>query len=495
MSRVRVPSIPPHINSGMTQLSNKNFQSSGGKDASGGPYKGKSYKKIAQIKINENKPFILGKDEKGAKVYGRVLDIENSVSLSYSSLPGGKANKTDKITSFLKDADFGGMGGNARADQAKNTGPTESGCAFYCSLAFNVVKGKLTQADAKDKQKLKKAADFVEATSSLDDFLKNGPEDWHEENVYMNTANAVYEMYKNKIKSPVYCHRGSKFMNNIYEAYKSAKKLDAKEEKIAPGSFNADKWNPGDIWLSSFNPTSQPLKECRNFAELKQCVLSFAGQDGRKNNAELVAVSLKKPGNPAKADVQEFNTKDRSNYKKGEVKYQGFTYGRSGDFFSSNDLYIYVGGQMVQFRAFNTTYNWQGNIIGTGALGGKIGGGNIEYYLKKTGLGSLSKGSEFKETLDGQLGAKDYKLLFDLYVKYFSKQKVRSPTPLIISVSDFEQVRKSKGKAFTWQKLMGMRVIDLIEKASSAKRDDFATELIRYAASNTDISTYFIKVK
>ena len=250
----------------MTQLSNKNFQSSGGKDASGGPYKGKSYKKIAQIKINENKPFILGKDEKGAKVYGRVLDIENSVSLSYSSLPGGKANKTDKITSFLKDADFGGMGGNARADQAKNTGPTESGCAFYCSLAFNVVKGKLTQADAKDKQKLKKAADFVEATSSLDDFLKNGPEDWHEENVYMNTANAVYEMYKNKIKSPVYCHRGSKFMNNIYEAYKSAKKLDAKEEKIAPGSFNADKWNPGDIWLSSFNPTSQPLKECRNFA-------------------------------------------------------------------------------------------------------------------------------------------------------------------------------------------------------------------------------------
>jgi hypothetical protein len=42
---------------------------------------------------------------------------------------------------------------------------------------------------------------------------------------------------------------------------------------------------------------------------------------------------------------------------------------------------------------------------------------------------------------------------------------------------------------------MGMRVIDLIEKASSAKSDDFATELIRYAASNTDISTYFIKVK
>ena len=479
----------------MTQLANKNFINPG-KDASSGPYKGQSFKKIAIDKINKNIPFILGKDENGKKVYGKVLDIENSnVSLSYSTTAGGKAVKDEKISSFLKDAEFGGMGGNARADQAKNTGPTESGCALYCSLIFNVVKKKLTEADAKDKAKLKMAANFVEATSSLEDFLKNGPEDWHEENVYMNTANAVYEMYRGKIKTPVYCHRGSKFMNNIYEAYKSAKALDAKEDKIAPGSFNADKWNPGDIWLSSFDPTAQPLKECRNFAELKQCVLTFAGKDGRSSKTELLAVSLKKPGNTAKADIQEFNTKDRSNYKKGEVKYQGFSYGRSGDFFSSNDLYIYVGGQKVQFRAFNTTYNWQGNIIGTGALGGKIGGGNIDYYLKKSKIGSLSQGSQFKEVLDGQLGTRDYKLFFDLYKKYFAKQKIKSPAPLITSVAAFEQLRKSKGKAFTWQKLMGMRTIDLIESASQDQRHLFATELIRYAASNTDISTYFIKVK
>ena len=40
-----------------------------------------------------------------------------------------------------------------------------------------------------------------------------------------------------------------------------------------------------------------------------------------------------------------------------------------------------------------------------------------------------------------------------------------------------------------------MRMIDLIESSTKVKANAFATELVRYAASNTDISTYFIKVE
>jgi hypothetical protein len=480
----------------MTQLAPVDFKKDG-KSARGGPYKGKQYVEIAEIKIKENRPFIMGLGPDGTKVYGKVLNNENGTTLSYCLIPGSKiTNGTIKISSFLKDEDFGGMSGS-RVNQAKNTGPTESGCAYYCSLAFNIIKGKLVKGDD-SKTNLEAAAKFVEATSSLTEFLKEGPENWHEENVYVNTANEVYAKFGRKFKGHVYCHRGSKFMNDLYKAFASAKTLDAKEDKLAPGSFNNNKWNPGDIWLSSFDPNSQPLKECKNFTELKKCVLRFAGADSNgKSETELLAVSLKKPGNPKKAILKEFNTETRTNFRDGEVTYDGFSYGKTGDFFSSNDIYIYVGGKSVQFRAFNTSKSWQGNIIGTGALGGKIGGGNIDYYLEQSKIGTLGPNSGFHEILDSQLRPKDYKLLFLLYKKYWGKQsKVNNKKfPIILDEATFEAMRKGKEKHFTWQKLMSMRMIDLIQSASKAKANFFATELVRYAASNTQISTYFIKVE
>ena len=242
------------------------------------------------------------------------------------------------------------------------------------------------------------------------------------------------------------------------------------------------------------------MKECRNFAELKQCVLEYAGADGRKDKTELLAVSLKKPGNPNKALLNEYNTKTRSNYKKGEVTYDGFSFGKTGDFFSSNDVYLYMGGKDVQFRAFNTTTGWQGNIIGTGALGGKIGGGNIDYYLVNSGISSISArpGGEFKETTTGMLKPQDYKLLHQLYMSYFAKQSRKVDPKKFDFIDDFgafEKMRKSKGNNFAWQKLMGMRLINALETSTRPKRNNVATEIIRYAASNTDISTYFIKVE
>ena len=138
-------------------------------------------------------------------------------------------------------------------------------------------------------------------------------------------------------------------------------------------------------------PSDQPLKSYLTLPELKQAVLEGAGEDGRTIQTKILGVSLKKPGNSKKAILEKYNTKDRSNYKDGSVSYNGFTYGKKGDFFSSADVYFYIGGKEVKFRAFNTTRNWQGNIIGTGALGGKVGGGNIDYFLKKSKLKSISK--------------------------------------------------------------------------------------------------------
>ena len=57
------------------------------------------------------------------------------------------------------------------------------------------------------------------------------------------------------------------------------------------------------------------------------------------------------------------------------ISYEGFRYGKVGDFFSSQDIYMYMSGQEVQFRTFSGDSAWQGEIKGTSAAGGKIGGG------------------------------------------------------------------------------------------------------------------------
>ena len=80
--------------------------------------------------------------------------------------------------------------------------------------------------------------------------------------------------------------------------------LDKTEDKLAPGSFNNDKWNPGDIWLSTFGKTEEPLKPCRIFNDLKKCVLDFSGE-GNLPTTSLLGASLKKPA--AKAKIVEYN--------------------------------------------------------------------------------------------------------------------------------------------------------------------------------------------
>jgi len=201
----------------MAELQKKDFiDGSTLNKSSVGQFSGKTRIDIVGLKIKKGLPFYKGSSINGQKVYGQDLIGSDGKKPSMKNWPytlvygqsktaPAKSFKSEKITKFFKDEDFGG--GGSRAKQADNTGPTESGCAYYCSLAFNVKKGLLKKEDC-SKANLKKAAAFVKATSTLDHFLKNGPDDWHEENVYINTANAVYEKFKNKFNGTVYCHRG-----------------------------------------------------------------------------------------------------------------------------------------------------------------------------------------------------------------------------------------------------------------------------------------------
>ena len=57
-----------------------------------------------------------------------------------------------------------------------------------------------------------------------------------------------------------------------------------------------------------------------------------------------------------------------------------------------------------------------------------------------------------------------------------------------------EKQIKEKGNNFKFQKYMGLLLINAMESAGKSKQNIVATEILRYAASNTNISSFFVKV-
>ena len=68
-----------------------------------------------------------------------------------------------------------------------------------------------------------------------------------------------------------------------------------------------------------------------------------------------------------------------------------------------------------------------------------------------------------------------------------------------VSLGDFlilgDNFGKIKAANFYFGKYMALVFVDIIQSNSPAKRNQFATEVIRYAMSNIDnVSTYFWKI-
>jgi len=475
----------------MALLQIKDFRKPAGK----GPYAGKSREQILALRIKGLIPFKIGSST-SKDFFGSGYDIKKFTITGGFNKIDVKKNKglqTIKISQLYKDDLFGGGGGSGGG--AEDTKYTESGQCYFNSLCFNVLNRPLKRTDT-SLENLKKGAKFVQATKTVEDFYKNGPDDWIENEVYIKTANILFNNYKNKFKRPVYFHRGSKFMNDIYKAKQEVQKYELaqarKSGKLpqAPGSFSNDKWNPGDIWMSDLPPNSQPLKVFKDWSELNQSVLNEAGELKSKD-ANLLGVSLKKLGSTA--NIKKFNLPKRVNNI--SVPFKGFIFGKNGDFFSSIDMYFKLGLGEVQFRAFNSTSAWQGEIKGATAAGGKIGGGNLNYYLEKhlnKTIGNSGRGLSWKETPFNQVNLTK---MYELYKKYNNLQMApfsKNSFP-VVSFSEFQS--KVKGKSsFIFSKNMCLMFLDSFLSATKPKRDMISTEIIRYAASNTDVSSFFVKV-
>ena len=496
-------------------------------------------------------------------------------SRTYAKIPSGKIfividgkEKTEfptllALSGIKKTKEFGsskGSGGGADA-----TAATESMCCYYAAYLFNssVNEYKLGKAYGEElSQFFIKNPKFVHAYDKKkqlsfqdcwDFWVNKLGEDAEWMHTFIATANKI-KLNATKFTGDVYFHRGSSFMKAVYDRKKKCEKHNKdlmksgtppSELKESLASFSDDKWNPGDIWMSTINPNIMPYQpfswQPKFMSEkMQQHVCDWPSlQTAVYQSAisgETLGISLKKTGKSASLTI--FNSQDPE-AKKDSIQYKGYRFG-SGDFFNSADMYIEFNNGSMQYRATASTSSWQGEVKGTKASGGKCGGGPTNYYSELYFDRSIDSDKKLESGTwrekKGRISAADKEKMYELYLKYNENQKVDKTkiTPSVsidktltnnpydslsdnfiqtenknkfiytsktmnVSLDDFlilgNNFGKNKAANFYFGKYMALVFVDIIQSNSSAKQNQFATEVIRYAMSNIDnVSTYFWKI-
>lgn len=285
-------------------------------------------------------------------------------------------------------------------------------------------------------------------------------------------------------------------MKGVYNAYKACKKKDQESENTqAPGSFSDDKWNPGDIWASTFSVTTTPLADyTESWGTLNAKVLELGG-GSTKRNVKLLGISLKKVTTPD-AKLLEYSTPTQKAQRE-TYQWQTWSWGKTGKFFDSQDIYVMVSGKEVQFRTFSRDTSWQGEVKGTSAAGGKIGGGNVNFYTKKIFSKDIYNGKTGRNAENQFLTeatSNQNKLDEALYAGYIRHNKNSSPKVPEIPKNEFMEIVKTKDSSFKNSKIICINFLDAAYTGTTSSRNQFATDLFRYASSDTDQSSYFVKL-
>ena len=383
--------------------------------------------------------------------------IKSLQSRSYKNLGGTKKLliSTDgnqySLSNFKKTKEFGS--GSGQGGGAANTTVQESSQCLFNALAYHVVGGNISEDDIDDKS-LEEAFKYCDVNSTLED-MKQFSLDPSWLDTMILAANTSLDSFPNK---SFQFHRGSKFVQSIYNAYKIA----SKDEGI---SMQSDKWNPADIWF--VDPSVLSYQFPTDLQGLNADLLNLYS-DGK-----LIGVSLKKLGKSAKVTIENIS-QDAIKSHTIEVIEAKITNKGSQITYDSGKIY---------FRTFNFATNFAGEILGKTASHGKIGAGPINDVLKYNGLSPIPNSKDIKTGFETKNAS-----LIEQFIKNY---KTIDST---LNESDINNLVETKDIDYLVSKYMAVFVGASILNQPQSKQDEILSDMLRYASSTTKKSSVFVKI-
>ena len=124
-------------------------------------------------------------------------------------------------------------------------------------------------------------------------------------------------------------------------------------------------------------------------------------------------------------------------------------------------------------------------------------GGNVNFYAKKIFSKDIYNGKSGR-TAEKQflteITADQNKLNEKLYAGYIRHNANSSPKVTEIPKNEFMELVKQQDSNFKNSKILCINFLDAVYTGTSTSRNQFATDLFRYASSDTDQSSYFVKL-
>lgn len=343
----------------------------------------------------------------------------------------------------------------------------ESAQCVYAAIAFGLGR-HITNSDITP-DNVTKFKDKFSIDGNLNKIKNELTKEWINSSVL--GANELWDKFKS-LKNGIVFHRGDKIVKHIENQFKRIKKV----EKIR---IDINKWSPADIYITTpqYNPGC--LEDEQSLKGLNQCM----NERINPQDPKMFGVSLKKMTGSSELNILNFDRKDVSEKQFSKIEATQ----------SSKDFYIvFTDGTKIQFRGFSgdNLSGWQGEVKGSKANQGKIGGGPINLLLKTHGF------SEVDIQVANKIKNKNQK------VEVISKLKTNLKDVLGSEYNDVEflnmQSNMSEKEFNSWlySKSQGAELSKIIKSIQNkTKQDQLCEDFYLYANSKSSISAPYYKLE
>jgi hypothetical protein len=289
----------------------------------------------------------------------------------------------------------------------------------------------------------------------------------------IKTANKLYSATKYR-NTKFKFHRGTSIVNIVEGHYKNVNQAEG-----TPFS-NINKWTPADIYMCSHDFDTSMITDEMIFRGginkvLKQLI----------KEKKLIGVSLKKVTSN-QANLTEHNFTMASLTVRKPFESVG-----SKTLMGSMDVYVKGQGVSVQFRATDAEgKTWQGEVMGTAAKHGKVGGGVMNYIMESVygkGNGVWKNYPNAAAVSVASRGNGLDKRIFTLANKNKSSVMGNDES------TNLEEISRMRPQ-WKFSKYIGLEVVDRMMSGSKDERDEITTRIYLYATSASDNSAPYIKI-